>query len=67
MNTATQELAALVEQIREALWPGGDLCHEWNADTCEAVSLAFEQHRPDLIPPDYYDREPYSTDAVEAA
>jgi hypothetical protein len=66
MNTATQELRALVEQIRETLWPGGDLAAEWNADTVEAISFAFEQHRPDLIPPDYYDRAPYSTDEVPA-
>jgi hypothetical protein len=59
-NTASQELVALVHDIREALWPGGDLDASWSGDTFEAICLAFEMYRPDLIPADYYERPPYN-------
>lgn len=32
------ELAALVSDIREKLWPGGDVDHEWSADTLMQIA-----------------------------
>ena len=55
MGTTTPLEAAIVA----ALWPHGDSCSDWNADTLQAIGEAFELHRPDLIAPDPYDLPPY--------
>lgn len=56
---ATAPTTPLEAAIVAALWPHGDSCGDWNGDTFEAISQAFEAHRPDLFPPDAYDLPPY--------
>lgn len=42
---------ALARAIAQALFPDGDLDHEWDTDTTEIIGAALRLWRPDLIPP----------------
>jgi hypothetical protein len=42
---------ALARAIAQALWPEGDLEHEWDADTTTEIDAALRLWRPDLVPP----------------
>lgn len=39
-----EELLAIVDGVREVLWPRGDADHEWSAETIELVASVLDQY-----------------------
>ncbi|MFI5296539.1 MAG: hypothetical protein ACHREM_00455 [Polyangiales bacterium] len=40
-NLTPAELVGVVRAVQDALWPNGDLDHEWSADTLEEIHRAL--------------------------